>query len=117
LAKPGSLPNGADIVWNIHGRTILYNQNRLVNIKYVQKEHIMKKLAREYMKETRKAYGWTQEEVCSWVGMKQSLYSKKERGAVELFADEWITIVKELESHGPKPKRRKLPPFLRLVSE
>jgi len=78
---------------------------------------MMEKLAREYMRELRKDYGWTQQDVCSWIGMNQSLYSKKERGTVELFADEWLTIMEELKTHGPKPKRHKLPAFLKLISK
>jgi len=72
--------------------------------------------ARQLMKQKRKELGWTQEEVGSWINMDQSLYSKKERGVTELFADEWLEIMTQLEIHGRKPKPVKLPFKLELVS-
>ena len=54
----------------------------------------------------RKKYGYTQEEIASWIGVHRTNYSRKEKikDGVTLTANEFLLIITELKKRGPKQK-------------
>ena len=64
----------------------------------------MKQKAHNFLRKLRKEYGYTQEDVANWIGLKRSNYNRKETGQITLFADEFLNALLELQEKGPKKK-------------
>ena len=61
------------------------------------------------IKKTREDYGYTQREVAEWIGTSRTNYVRKEKtkNGVALTADEFLTIMREFQTRGPKNKNNK----------
>jgi len=64
------------------------------------------KKAHEIIKELRKEFKYNQEDLAKWVNVGRSVYTRKELGQIALTADEFLTILHNLNKLGPKRTRK-----------
>lgn len=66
----------------------------------------LRKIGGEEIKKTRKAYGYTQQDIADCFGCNRSNISNKENGKIPITLDEYLAINLILMAYGPKLKKK-----------